>query len=131
MNYPESIKDILMCQASKKTSLFEAEQEVIGINHAEIGAVILKNWGIPEELSNVVNDCYEAEAGNPGSRLSGVIALSSFLAWSWGYDYGNKNGGKEDLSFFLEAVNVPMQEFLCWEQRLKDYAIYAAGVINN
>ena len=129
MHYSESINDIMKCQANDKISLFEAEQKVIGITHAEIGASMLENWGLPKELSETIKNCCETENGNPGSKLSGVIGLAKFLAVSWGYGCENQNGLNMDVNPLLEAVNLSMKEFSGCEELLRNKAIRAASVI--
>ena len=131
MHCSESINDIMKCQASDKISLFEAEQKIIGTTHAAIGALILENWGLPKELFETIKNCNEAENGNPGSKLSGVVGLAKFLAESWGYGYEVQNGSNKDINPFLGAINLPMKDFFSWEKRLKDNATYAANVIKN
>ena len=131
MHYSESINDIMKCQANDTISLFEAEQKIIGTTHAEIGALMLENWGLPKELSETIKNCCEAENGNPESKLSGVVGLAKFLAVSWGYSYGTQNGSNKDINPLLEAINLPMKEFSSWEQRLKDNATHVVGVIKS
>jgi len=131
MNYPELINDIVKYQADDKMPLFKAEQEVIGATHAEIGALMLENWGFPKELSEAIKNCCEADNGNPESKLSGVIGLAKFLAESWGYGYATLNGLDKDITPLLEAINLPMKEFSSLERRLKDNATHVANMVKN
>jgi len=131
MNYPESINDIINRQASDNISLFEAEQVVIGTTHAEIGALMLENWGFPKKLSETIKDCFETENGNPGSKLSGVVGLAKFLAESWGYGCKNQNVIDQDINPLLETVGLPIKEFTSCGQRLRDRATQAVSVIKS
>ena len=131
MHYSESMNDIMKCQANDTISLFEAEQKVIGITHAEIGALMLENWGFPKGLSEAIKNCCEAENGNPESKLSGVVGLAKFLAENWGYSYVTQNSFDKDISPLLEAINLTMKEFSSWEQQLKDNATHVASMVKN
>ncbi|MDC0335790.1 HDOD domain-containing protein [Pseudodesulfovibrio sp.] len=35
-------------------TFYQAEEEVLGINHAEVGGLLLDSWGLPQEIVNVV-----------------------------------------------------------------------------
>ena len=104
---------------------------VIGITHAEIGALILEAWGLPRKLSETIKNCCGAEDGNPGSKLNGVIGLAKFLADRWGYGYGISNAINIDINSFLEVINLSRKEFSDSEQQLKEMATRVAGVVKN
>ena len=63
----------------------EAEDKVLGINHAEVGGLLLESWGLPVEITDVVRyhlrpDTYEGESmvldlvhvGNVLAKMIGV-----------------------------------------------------------
>lgn len=45
---------ILALAFGKKVSFDEAERLVLGVDHAEVGALLLESWGIPQALADVV-----------------------------------------------------------------------------
>lgn len=47
-------REVIKRVESKKIFDFEAEQAVLGFDHAEVGGVLLKEWNMPESLCNSV-----------------------------------------------------------------------------
>jgi putative nucleotidyltransferase with HDIG domain len=53
-NFPDLLREVLReCSASGKT-IQDAEQMVLGIDHAEIGAMLMQVWNFPVELIEIV-----------------------------------------------------------------------------
>lgn len=129
MNFPHSMNAILHRQAAEKISLLQAEQEEIGFTHVEIGAQIMESWGIPAELFEAVKDGFDADKGNPATKLSAVISLAKRLARNWDYGDGTQNGVSLPVEPLLDLIQVSAKKLSEWEPRLKDYAVYAARVV--
>lgn len=49
-----NVQAILDLALTKGLSFDQAEDEVLGINHAELGAILLEKWGLPREITQVV-----------------------------------------------------------------------------
>ena len=65
-------------------SFLEAEKSVLGIGHAELGAVILEKWEFPEDIITAVKKHHtpiEAE----DTALDNIVRLSDSLAMTMGY----------------------------------------------
>jgi putative nucleotidyltransferase with HDIG domain len=54
----------------------EAERVLLGITHAEVGAMVAEQWNFPEPLGNAIRDHH---AVAPSDFLTGVIQLSDLL----------------------------------------------------
>jgi len=56
--------------ASKESMPFDmAEKQVLGMDHAEAGAILLENWGLPSEIVEIIR--YHHEPDNfPGDKLA-------------------------------------------------------------
>ncbi len=59
-------------------NLVEQEQEFFGVNHAVIGARLLRRWGLPESIAQATERHHDA-AGD-GTALGAVIQLANRLA---------------------------------------------------
>ena len=57
----------------------EAEKEVIGTDHAEVGACLLKSWRLPDDIVEAVAH-HHAPVSKPKPRLSALIHTSNCLA---------------------------------------------------
>ncbi|WP_432736726.1 HDOD domain-containing protein [Maridesulfovibrio sp. FT414] len=79
--------ELLDMAKNKGDSLYSAEQELLGFDHAILGGVIIKDWNFPKQL--VI-----ATAGhhNPEKAIkdpdAGVVHIADFMARALGYDLG-------------------------------------------
>jgi len=68
-------------------SLVAAEKEVIGCDHAEIGACLLRQWHIPEVIAEAVADHHDPPL-EKGPRLSAVVHIADVVAHQTGLSPG-------------------------------------------
>jgi HD-like signal output (HDOD) protein len=79
-NLPEEYGEVLTRSALRQVTLQEAEREVLGTTHAEIGAYLLGLWGLPNPIMEAValhhrpSDCAEKVFG-PLSVVHAADAL--------------------------------------------------------
>ena len=72
-------REVLGCPALVD---LEQERERLGTTHAEIGAVLLGNWGLPTEIVEAVAFHHEpARANSAGLSTTLVVHTASTLAW--------------------------------------------------
>ncbi len=65
-------EEIIALALEKNVSFEQAEQEVLGIDHAEVGARLVEHWNLPSYLVDVVRWHHEPE-GIPGDSLVGNL----------------------------------------------------------
>ncbi|MCE9610474.1 MAG: HDOD domain-containing protein [Chthoniobacter sp.] len=68
-------------------SLVAAEKEVIGCDHAEVGACLLRQWRIPEVIAEAVADHHHPPLGK-GPRLSAAVHIADVIAHQTGSSPG-------------------------------------------
>ncbi len=74
--------------ASQDMSFDEAEREVLGIDHAESGALLLARWGLPEEITVAVR--WHHQPNDPGlPPLAAWVHCADALCLSEGFGLGN------------------------------------------
>ncbi|MDZ7642508.1 MAG: HDOD domain-containing protein [Desulfurivibrio sp.] len=73
--------------ARERCPFIEAEKELLGINHAELGGVILKRWDFPEDVQQAVRDHHDSEALTK-EPLTALVALANALVISMGIGVG-------------------------------------------
>lgn len=69
------------------TSLLDAERSVIGCDHAEVGAVLLMQWGIPEVIVDAVRHHHNPRLDR-GAPLSAVVHVADAIAHQTGASPG-------------------------------------------
>jgi HD-like signal output (HDOD) protein len=59
--------------------LFEAEQYLLGTNHAEIGSILGRRWGLPDSLCETILHHHEFEARDEHVKLVACVRLANHL----------------------------------------------------
>lgn len=65
----------------------EAEKEVVGADHAEVGMVLLQSWRLPEDIVEAVAN-HHHPISRPEPRLSSVVHAANGVAHLIGSDLG-------------------------------------------
>jgi len=68
----------------KGLSFLEAEKSVLGIDHADLGAVILEKWEFPEDIITAVKK-HHTHFEDEDSALDNIVRLSDSMAMTMGY----------------------------------------------
>jgi putative nucleotidyltransferase with HDIG domain len=83
---------------SKGISFEVAEYVVLGTNHAAIGAQILQNWSLPQELVNAVRWHHDPDTCESRCMLSDVVHVANIMSRCIGFGKGC-NGQAAEPSF--------------------------------
>ena len=66
-------------EGNDKTEL-EAENEVLGINHADIGGWLAEKWSLPSAISDAIKNHHYPDQSEIDSELSSLICISDRLS---------------------------------------------------
>ena len=69
-------------------SMLEAEEDLLGVQHAEVGARVLELWKLPENLVQAVRFHHQPLVSRPHERLASLVYLGNLLAYLIGQGYG-------------------------------------------
>jgi len=75
---------------SKNVSFEVAEQIALGTDHAEIGAQVLENWGLPGQIVNAVRWHHNPDAADESSTLIDVVHVANVLCLMIGIGVGRE-----------------------------------------
>ncbi len=77
---PASFASVVM-QIDELSSMPQVESEAWGWNHAQLGAKIVEQWGLPDSVQSAVEHHHAPDAAseNPHHKLISVVALANFL----------------------------------------------------
>lgn len=67
----------------KKTFL-EAESEILGFNHAQVGGMVAKEWNLPEILVESISFHHQPEACRADSRIVAAVHLADSICSMFG-----------------------------------------------
>jgi putative nucleotidyltransferase with HDIG domain len=75
--------------ANKQSIPFEqAEREVVGADHAQIGAAILEQWNLPEDIIAGVRWHHDPEGADVGSPMVDLVHVADAICMSMGIGSG-------------------------------------------
>jgi putative nucleotidyltransferase with HDIG domain len=66
-------------------SSLQAELEVFGIDHAEMGAFLMQQWNLPERLIEMVNSHHDLSRSKKFRKESALLLLADLLVQARGY----------------------------------------------
>ena len=84
----------------EQIELIEAERQIWGANHAEIGALLLSTWGLPTSIVEVVALHHQLDR-SPDASFSTLAAVAAADAISRS---SNFDQNQESLTEYLEAI---------------------------
>lgn len=65
-----------------------AEREVMGVDHAEVGAALLENWKIPGEIVDIVRWHHQPTEGEGDQKVLDMVHLADVMSLSVGLGAG-------------------------------------------
>jgi putative nucleotidyltransferase with HDIG domain len=71
----------------KKISFVQAEQEILGCDHAEVGGGIARKWDFPREITDAIEKHHQVSPDGNGVMLDAVM-LANYAAKSMGAGLG-------------------------------------------
>ena len=76
---PEEAKKIKLIQCKTKLGLHEIEKEILGFDHAELGAVLLEKWGLPRTLVSPIEFYLNPYIAKEYRVEAAVVNLANYL----------------------------------------------------
>jgi len=80
---PFLAREAMELSAEKRIPICEAEREVLGFDHAQVGALLLKEWKIPAPLETAVR-FHHGSAGFPSALEPSLLNVADTLAIAMG-----------------------------------------------
>ena len=123
-NYVEdSLKDIIEMVENENLTFLEAEKEIIGIDHAELGARVAEKWNFSTAMVDIVRNHHSPEKSSPNDLSVPIIYLADSICMMVGIGVGSDGlAYKYDLDVMkrLNFSDIELQRTIAnfWE-RLK------------
>lgn len=77
--FPEHFAQIQSLQADDPRELVLVEEEILGINHAELGAMYLRHHRLPEVLVTAARFHHQPEAAAEHGRIAAAVQIADLL----------------------------------------------------
>jgi len=98
--YSDIYKKVFDIALNKKIELSVVEESVLGITHAEVGAIMLKKWGLPDQITDIILCHHKPQYAEIVRSDAQIVYLANFIANNRGYD----NGTEPFIEGFYEDV---------------------------
>lgn len=106
---------------AKGVPLVIAEKEVLGTDHAEIGALILGKWSFPKVLINAVRWHHYPEAMADSSLHSEIVYLANLMCQS-NVDSGSEGDqSNAPYSSVLERLGLKPEQYFAFAERTRSW----------
>lgn len=92
----QEFEKVVQLVLDKRTTFYQAEEEILGINHTDFGPWLVEKWLLPKKLSDVISYHHSIEkAGSENKRLVAIVRLADLICLYHKLDFGHPEG--EDL----------------------------------
>jgi len=82
------VHPILTLAVKEGLSFDRAEDQILGINHAEVGGILLERWGLPKEITDVVRHHLRPDEFEGESLVLDLVHIGNVLAKMIGVGLG-------------------------------------------
>jgi len=76
---PELAKEIITHAQSDHKVLYEAEQRVLGFDHAEVGAALAQKWQLPASLTEIIRHHHTPSQATQFPVETAIVHLSDII----------------------------------------------------
>lgn len=100
---------------SRNHSLQEAERELLGTDHAEVGGRLLQKWNFPEALVACVRWHHDPGAAGEHQKLAACIYLANLTAAFTGHSFGHQSfavRGRGEALSILDLKTDALEKFM-------------------
>jgi len=103
---PDSIAEIDAIVEANGVDMIQAEADILGVTHADIGAVIMKKWGMPSMISQCVIKHHEINHEGPFAIETSMVYLANKLSKLTLIEAKDENEGecKKEMYGILKTI---------------------------
>lgn len=69
-------------------SFIQAEKQVLGIDHCEVGSAIAQHWNLPDDLASAIRDHHQPSRAGEARDLASIVHLADALCLMMGVGIG-------------------------------------------
>ncbi len=89
MELPQEYEEISRLVQEKRISRFEAEKEVLGLNHAEAGGWLTRSWNLPAKLIEPVSCHHDPRLAKNEQLTCAIVHFANIVIRGMGYGHGD------------------------------------------
>ena len=106
----EDMQSIVELVEVEGLSIRQAEREVMGFDHCQIGQWLAESWKLPEELMDPIRWHHQPEGARMAPLLTAVVHLADIMVRGYGYGDGGDPWVPELDRGALQLLNLTPQK---------------------
>ncbi len=109
-HYPDDMSRITDLMGQKHCSMYEAETQILGFSHAEVGAVLTRNWQLPPAVCEAIefhHQCHKAD----DHVFAAILQFSDFVT-----------KGRLQAVYGDQFTDVVFDDEPCWKILMQTFA---------
>jgi putative nucleotidyltransferase with HDIG domain len=118
---PDEYKRVAAAMATDKTHMaYEIEEQVLGYNHTQIGALLAQQWKLPHTLSDAITYHHHPQLSETQEVMPYIVHLSNYLAKKIFYDRNDAHLTGKLEPTFLQYLCVSEADLEKYGEQLRD-----------
>jgi putative nucleotidyltransferase with HDIG domain len=107
----ESFEDIMSAVQDQGLSFREAEEKVLGIDHAELGARVAESWNFSPAMINIIRYHHDPDQAPPGNLFVPIIYLADSMCMMTGIGVGSDGLAYRHHKDIVDRLGLSNTEF--------------------
>ncbi len=107
---PNDLNVAIRKAQAQKTSLADAELQVLGFTHAEVGGFLADKWKLSQILIDAIRYHHKPEQDMTNGQTTGYVAAANYLAYKAGYAAMPGIAGDPNGEFHLEEIGLTQDQ---------------------
>lgn len=110
MLYPAEFREAAKTAHARHIYMFEAEQEVFGMDHAAIGGLLGEHWNLPEAVVEAVRLHHTPEQAEAAPKLTHLVNIANYVTYEAALGELSNGRNPEMPEASLEAAGVTVNQ---------------------
>jgi putative nucleotidyltransferase with HDIG domain len=108
--YSDIYKKVFEISTNKRIDLSVVEESVLGINHAEVGAIMMTKWRLPEQFVDIILHHHKPQYSQVVQTDTKLIYIANFIANNRGVDNGSATFAEYFYDDIWEELNLTVDD---------------------
>lgn len=118
--FHDELASVIKQTHQKGITFYQAEREVLGISHTEIGAYLAENWKLPEKLVDVIARHHDFDPDSEHAQLSALIQVSDMVTRKYHIGSGGDDLVPEVDPLVWQHLNLDQDMLEAWDEELQE-----------
>ena len=117
--YSDFYTEVLQKVEKENISILKAEEDVIGLDHGEIGKELCESWQLPQELIEAVAYHHRPSSAEKDSQIASLVNIGDAIARKLGVGSGGDATVPEPHPAALKKLDITLEQLQEWEEDIK------------